>query len=131
MPKYRITVDRTVEADNRLDALSQFTARPFALDATAQIVELYDADSDIDAVARAAVETAGAVKTSTAAPARIEDEAPLCPDHQMAMQQKPSKFHKGEFFWSCPAKNVSAQLGRPAASRGEGPATERRASRRL
>ena len=47
--------------------------------------------------------TAGLVKDA-AVQAGIAEKTPFCPDHQVAMQKKASKFGEGKFFWSCPVK---------------------------
>jgi len=42
MPKYTITVERTVTGDNQADAISRFLERPFGYGASTNIVEVQE-----------------------------------------------------------------------------------------
>jgi len=96
MKKFTITVERTVTAENQADAISRFLDRPFGFGATTNIVEV----AEPEPAASAAAVSEGA------------DQAPSCRDHKVAMQQKPSKYRSGEFYWSCPAKNADGSYCR-------------------
>ena len=98
MPKFTITVERTVTAENQPDAISRFLERPFGFGATMSIVEVHEPEPVPKTLAQKTV--------ATAAQPDVAEQTPICRDHRVAMQQKPSKFGKGQFYWRCPAKNA-------------------------
>lgn len=101
MSKFTITVERTVTAENQADAISRFLERPFGYGATTNIVEVEEPEPAPKTLTQKAVDTVAAVVKDAAAQAGIVEQPPNCRDHGVTMEKKPSRFRKGEFYWSC------------------------------
>ena len=107
MPRFKITSTYVIDAetDSRGDRTSGDNSRSMI------VTEMTIARSGRSGETRAAqtmaqkvVATTTALVKDAAVQAGIAEKTPICPDHQVAMQKRPSKFGQGKFYWSCPAE---------------------------
>ena len=102
MSTYTITARRTIEALNIDDAIAQFKVDPFGPDAPSK-VELVKEPAP-QTLGQKIVTTTTALAKDAAVQTGMIEKNPICPDHHVPMQKKPSKFGNGKFYFSCPVK---------------------------
>lgn len=106
MSRFKITCVCVVIAETAHEAIGDWQQYP--LD---NVVELTVAEVAASAtpeppktMAQKVVATTAALVKDAAVQAGIAEKTPICPDHQAAMQKRPSKFPNGKPYWTCPVK---------------------------
>ena len=104
--KFQIKTIHVIEAETVDTALRAWREHPFLDVAEMTVGELaaIDRREHPKTFCQKLTATTGALVKEAAVQVGVTEKTPVCPDHQKAMQKKPSKFGEGKFYWSCPVK---------------------------
>src|SRR4051794_39208584 len=104
--KFRLTTVHVIDAETVDAALRAWREHPFLDVSEMTVGELaaIDRREHPKTIADKVVATTKALVKDAAVQAGIAEKTPICPDHQVAMQKRPSKFPGGKPYWSCPVK---------------------------
>lgn len=106
MPRFKITSVSVVEAETAHKAMGDWREYPVDDVTEVTIVEMaaLDKPEQPKTMAQKAVAATTALAKDAAAQAGVIEKTRICPDHQVAMQKKASKFGAGKFYFACPVK---------------------------
>jgi len=105
MPRFKITQTYVVDAESRKEAGHVWGSFPYDI-----LTEINGVEAPMEKLEQPKTMAQKVVATTTAqakdAPAQtgMTEKTPNCPDHQVAMQKRESKYPNGKPYWSCPEK---------------------------
>ena len=106
MPLFKIVCTSVIDAETAHEAMGHW--REYPVD---DVTEVTIAETAVlvtpeqpKTMAQKVVATTTALVKDAAAQVGIAEKTAICPDHQVAMQKKPSKFGKGKFYFACPER---------------------------
>src|SRR3954447_23010773 len=108
MPRFKITSVCAIVADTAHEAIGDWQQYPLdnVIEMTVAEVSAMEKPEQPKTMAQKVVATTTALVKEAAVQAGVVEKTPICPDHQVPMQKKPSKFGNGKFYWSCPQRNA-------------------------
>src|SRR5688572_14962364 len=100
MPRFKITSVSVIEAETAHEAMGDWREYPVDDVTEVTIIEMaaQATPEQPKTFAQKVVATTTALAKDAAVQAGIAEKTPMCPDHQVAMQKKPSKFGQGKFY---------------------------------
>jgi hypothetical protein len=104
--KFQIKTIYVIDAETVDAALRAWREHPFMDVSEMTIGELVaiDRKEHPKTLADKVVATTTAMVKDAAVQAGVIEKTPNCPDHQVAMQKRESKYPNGKPYWSCPVK---------------------------
>ena len=104
--KFQIKTIHVIDAETVDAALRAWREHPFLDVAEMTIGELaaLDRKEHPKTMTEKVVAATTALAKEAAAQVGVMEKTPFCPDHQVAMQKRESKYPNGKPYWSCPIK---------------------------
>lgn len=106
MPRFKITSVSVIDDETPMDAMGLWRENPFDYVTEVTMVELgrLDTSEQPKTMAQKVVAATTALAKDAAVQVGVMEKTPFCPDHQVAMQKRESKYPNGKPYWSCPVK---------------------------
>ena len=106
MPLFKITNTYLIDTESIHEAIHIWRQSPLDVLTEVNVLEVgtLEKPEQPKTMAQKVVATTTALVKDAAAQVGIAEKTPICPDHQVAMQKKPSRFGKGKFYFVCPER---------------------------